>query len=332
MTLEQSILNVMGRALWDPNPTTTELQSLQLAEALGYPSGWRVVRTQEADGRFVDRIHSSSDPGGDTWFNHAGAMEAAAVWDDPAVCDQTPFAFKGGHLLPLKARFEIGDKVQVLYENEWWDAKILRRKEYPGIFKYQVFYPSDSSRQSGIEEYLIRPREEEVDPEQVAATLGFGEQWKAYSMGSNRWKIVSPDGETFKSKKAALDYLAAAAKAAADEGDPPWRTVDHEYLGRRVRWTFQHKATARRTIDLEQIGTVTGWISETDKDKEGQPGFVSDKTGLPAKLFHITFDEDTQHPYHSHLLTEQDLEEWELIENLIPESDESPASKKQRTS
>lgn len=330
MNLEQSVLNMMGKALWDPNPTTTELQSLHLAEALGYPTGWRVVRSLE-DGLLFDRIYSSSEPGGDMWFNHAGAMEAAALWEDSTKCDQTPFAFKGGHLLPLQPRFDVGDKVQVLYEDEWWDAKILRRKEYPGIFKYQVFYSSDTSRQSGVEENLIRPRETEVDPEQVAATLGFGEQWKAYSLGSNRWKIVSPDGETFKSKKAALDAIATAAKAAAEEGDPPWRTVDHEYLGRRVRWAFQHRTSARRTVDLEQIGTVTGWISETDTDKDGQPGFVSDKTGMPAKLFHVTFDEDPQHIYHSHLLTEQDMEEWEVVENLIPEGDESPMIKKQRT-
>jgi hypothetical protein len=329
MASEQSVLNVMGRALWDPNPTRTDLQSRQLAAALGYPSPWRVVRSID-DGHLVDRIYSGKPGSGcDTWFNHAGAMEAATLWDDPTICDQTPFAFKGGHLLPMLPLFDKGDKVQVLYEGEWWDAKIWRRKEYPGLFKYQVFYPSDSSKQSGVEEHLIRHRPAVVDPEHIASTLGFGEKWKAYSIGSNRWKIISPDGEIFKSKKAALDAITAATKAAADEGDPPWRTDDNEYLGMRVRLVTQHKASAR-TVDLEQIGMVTGWISETDKDKDGRPGFVSEKTGMPAKLYHVTFNVDPHHTYFCHLLTDQDLEEWELLENLISDSDGSPALKKQR--
>ena len=333
MASEQSVLNVMGRALWDPHPTTTDLQSRQLAAALGYPSQWRVVRSIDNDtGHIFDRIYSNKPGSGcDTWFNHAGAMAAAAKWDDPELCNQTPFAFKGGHLLPLQPLYEVGDKVQVLYEKQWWDAKILRRKEYPGIFKYQVLYPSDTSKQSGVEEYLIRPRpitDDTIDPEHVASTIGFEKGWKAYSIGHNRWKIVSPDGEVFKSKKAALDAIAAKTQASMDEGDPPWRTTDNEYLGRRVRWITKHNASARRVVDLEQIGTVSGWISETDTDKDGQPGFVSELTGSPAKLYHITFNEDRNHTYFSHMLVEQDMEEWELLENIIPEDEVVPPPNK----
>jgi hypothetical protein len=49
-----------------------------------------------------------------------------------------------------------------------------------------------------------------------------------------------------------------------------------------------------------------GWISETDVDSEGNPGFVSSTTDKPAKLFHAVFDE-----------FEQDFEEWELEECLL---------------
>jgi hypothetical protein len=338
MACEQSVLNVMGRALWDPNPTKTDRQARQLAAALGYPSRWRVVRSIEPDnGHLVDRIYSNKPGTGcDTWFNHAGAMAAAMHWNDPEQCNQTPYAFKGGHLLPLQPAYEVGDKVQVLYEEQWWDAKILRRKEHPGIFKYQVLYPADTSKQSGVEEYLIRPRPttDMIDPELVASTLGLEKGWKAYSAGYNRWKITSPDGEIYKSKKAALDAIAAKSQAAIDEGDPPWRTTDSEYLGRQVKWVTKYNASARRVVDLEQVGTVTGWISETDTDKDGQPGFVSDLTGKPAKLYHIRFNEDVKHVYFSHLLLEQDLEEWELLQNLIPEAevtDSSPPTKKLKT-
>jgi hypothetical protein len=328
MASEQSVLNVMGRALWDANPTKTDLQSRQLAAALGYPLKWRVVRSiDEHNGHLVDRIYSDKPGTGcDTWFNHASAMAAATKWDDPELCNQTPHAFNGGHLLPLQPLYDIGDKVQVLYEDEWWDAKILRRKEYPGIFKYQVLYPADTSKQSGVEEYLIRTRpvtddNHGIDPEQVASTLGFDKGWKAYSAGHNRWKVISPDGVTYKSKKAALDAMMEANKTSLDEGDPPWRTTDNIYLGRRVKWITKYNASARRTVDLVQIGTVVGWISESDTDKDGQPGFISEQTGKPAKLYHVTFDIDRNHTYFQYMLPEQDMEEWELLQNLL--SDEA---------
>lgn len=324
MSSEQSVLNVMGKALWDPKPTATDLQSRQLAAALGYPSPWRVARSLE-NGHLIDRIYSGEPGSGcDTWFNHAGAMEAAAAWE---ASDQTPFAFRGGHLLPLQPLFDKGDKVQVLYEDAWWDAKILRKQQYPGIFKYQVIYGTDSSKQSGVEEFLIRHRPTVVDPEITAAAQGFGEGWMAYSVGNNKWKIVSPSGESFKSKKAALEAFHAENKVAADEGDPPWRTVDNEYLGKRVKWVTHHKASARRTVALEQIGTAIGWISETDVDKEGNPGFVSDQTGKPARLYHVKFEEDPHHAFSSHMLSEQDLEEWELKQCLILDDDVHPAKK-----
>lgn len=81
-------------------------------------------------------------------------------------------------------------------------------------------------------------------------------------------------------------------------------------------------------------GTVVGWISETDIDSAGEPGFVSDKTGKPACLFHVTFPEDNHHQYASLLIQSQDLEEYELLEVLIPANDEEesmePPKKKSR--
>ena len=82
-----------------------------------------------------------------------------------------------------------------------------------------------------------------------------------------------------------------------DEGDPPWRTTGHEYLLREVRWTPPEDG------GVEVVGTVTGWISETDVDSEGNPGFLCSKTGNPARLYHVVFDD-----------FEQDFEEWELEE------------------
>jgi hypothetical protein len=77
-----------------------------------------------------------------------------------------------------------------------------------------------------------------------------------------------------------------------DEGDPPWRTNGHEYISRSIRYN-------------NKIGKVVGWISDTDVDSEGNPGFVG-STGEAACLFHAIFRD-----------FRQDFEEWELIECLI---------------
>ncbi|GAX14255.1 hypothetical protein FisN_1Hh450 [Fistulifera solaris] len=450
MASDQTVLNIMGHALWAAKPTPTDLRAQQLAAALGYPAGWRVVRTmeemeynetvvrkeneetsptemnvasQEAEpgnsqikkedvradedkgdtvpatekdstikfdvndneratshvdesskpvqgrkesiardeptstsdipavqtqpGRMVkvivDRIYAGK-PGTDCdmWYHHAAATRAALIWmekeaihEDPEQSGPapTPFDFKGGHMLPRSARFDVGDKVEVLYEGEWWDAKILRRNEHKvDGFRYQVFYSSDSSKQSGVAESSIRPRMNDEDPHKTAASNGFDETWQAFSQGGNRWKIIGPDGTVYKSKKAALQAFNnksdKPSKDSLTEEDPPWRTVGSEYLGKFVRWVTEHKASARRKVAVEQIGEVVGWISETDVDKAGEPGFVSEKTGKPASLYHVVFnDEPTHHPYASVLIEFVDLEEYELKECILSEEEYRPNKK-----
>ena len=56
MASEQTVLNCMGKALFDPHPTGTDLRARQLAAALGYPVDWRVVRTLEK----VPVVHKNS--------------------------------------------------------------------------------------------------------------------------------------------------------------------------------------------------------------------------------------------------------------------------------
>jgi len=75
--------------------------------------------------------------------------------------------------------------------------------------------------------------------------------------------------------------------------------------------------------------------SATDVDSSGEPGFVSDKTGKPAALYHVEFPEDLNHPYANLLVQSQDLEEYELLNCLLPEEEVgaaglSPARKKAR--
>ena len=87
-----------------------------------------------------------------------------------------------------------------------------------------------------------------------------------------------------------------------EDGDPPWRTSDHKYLGRRVEYVFPDGLVGK--------GTCTGWISDKDVDKENNPGFVSERTNQPACLFHVTMDVDCP-------VSAQDFEDFEMEEILV---------------
>lgn len=93
--------------------------------------------------------------------------------------------------------------------------------------------------------------------------------------------------------------LGGKDRIRVDEGDPPWRTGGHDFLSRRVRWTPTNRNAGLKREPA--VGTVMGWISETDVDSKGNPGFVSNKLGKPASLFRVLFDD-----------FEQDFEEFEL--------------------
>ena len=353
MASEQAVLDVFTRALWDPSPTEgSDLKARQLAAAMGYPPTFRVVRTVEidsvinAEGKkepkcIVDRIYSGKpDSGCDMWYHHEEAMKAAEAWPVDKITfneeeeeveqeeeeEPSPHHFQGGHMLPRQPLFSKGDKVQVMYEGNWWDATILKRKQNAadGSYKYQVHYPADGSKQSGIEEELIRPRAEAPDPKKVAKELGFGDGWEVVVHGKNRYKIKSPDGERFTGLKSALAEYKKQLEAA---GDPPWRKNGSDYLGRRVTYTVQHKPSSRRTIDVSQRGTVVGWIRDTDVDRAGEPGFISERTGKPASLYHVDFEGDQHHhPYASLMIKSQDFEEYELLEILDEEVAAAPAA------
>jgi hypothetical protein len=187
------------------------------------------------------------------------------------------------------------------------------------------------SKNKKVKEVVIE--ELTLDEIALAAELGLPEGWgaskKERKRGDYKWTFKAPDGSTFDSKKKAFDHAGLKSETKSggrgrkrkapevqeeeveeevivDEGDPPWRTADHPFLNRRVRWT-----PPADNVDLPHesvVGTVLGWISETDVDSEGNPGFESSRTGQPAPLFHVVFDD-----------FEQDFEEWELEEIFVDE-------------
>jgi hypothetical protein len=278
------------------------LQEKQLAYALGYPMDWRVERTvtystgehnyhKKGVPVIRDRIHAVGGKKNKTkfmWLNHEAAQKAAllyqqegtltpaAVTDDNNNKNTTSTSTTGSHLLPPTPLYKKGDVVQVLYENKWFEATVTKRKKKDDEFYYGVYYGLDGTQQDDIPEDEVRPGE---DPSELAVSLGFPSDWMASRKGS-RYVITSPDGQIFSSKKAAMDKLhqlrgvtkkkenkTSTTKDVNPEDDPPWRETGHELIGRQIMYTTMYKASATRCINIEQVGTIAGYIHANDKDK-----------------------------------------------------------------
>uniref|UniRef100_A0A7S0Y6B8 Uncharacterized protein n=2 Tax=Pseudo-nitzschia delicatissima TaxID=44447 RepID=A0A7S0Y6B8_9STRA len=360
--LPPTISQIYAKAMFDPRPTKTIISQKQLAYALGYPMDWRVERTvMIEDGKKIiqDRIHALGGKKNQTkymWLHHEAAQKAALLFEKEGTLDPTAIEDgntngnnkekeTGSHLLPPIARFRKGEVVQVKYEDKWWAATITKRpkKKNDDEFYYSVVYHGDSATQDDIAEEDLRTGE---DPSELAVALGFDATWSASRRGT-RFVIQAPCGKTFPSKKAALKHFRdltagdsakgkkrkASEKEKEDAGDPPWRRDGHDFIGRKMVWTFQHKASARRQITIEQVGFIEGYIDKADTDKEGNPGYVSEKTGKPASLFHVVFEDNPGHPYAQYLLDHTDVEEFEILENLLPPEEpkaKTPTSSKKR--
>lgn len=227
--------------------------------------------------------------------------------------------------------------------------KPKKKKKIQTKLKFKVGGDAKKKKETPKKTKIVTSKKKpKLEPEadlssfELAKEIGLPEGWTA-KVGSNKqYTIKSPDGKKrFTSKRAALAFVEGVDKPAeeiidqksenkatneviiqklTEEEDPPWRKTDHKHLGKRIKY----KIVLHDGQELLQLGTVIGWIDESDKDKEGNPGFISEKTGNPAALFHVRFDEVKIFPqYHHHLLQSQDLEEYELLECLIDEKEET---------
>lgn len=179
---------------------------------------------------------------------------------------------------------------------------------------------------------------------QLAAKMGLPEGWAVNVKPNSKFTFRSPDGDMrFTSKKAVFEHLGlplpkhgqnlfsdddnddydddsddvkVTTKSTKnnegkdpmpiEDGDPPWRTSGHKYLGRRVEYNFPDGVVGN--------GTCTGWISEMDVDKDNNPGFVSERTNEPACLFHVTMDSDCP-------VASQDFEGYEMEDIMVDEEE-----------
>ena len=91
-----------------------------------------------------------------------------------------------------------------------------------------------------------------------------------------------------------------AGAVAQHEDEPQWRATGSAWIGRRVRRTYLDKTPdAPRSVD----GTVTSWVRAEDSN------YVSEKTGLPAALWMVKYDDAA--------IGEEELEASEVEEALL---------------
>lgn len=189
------------------------------------------------------------------------------------------------------------------------------KKKKPGRPKGSGPTKATTTKKSPHKKQPGKPKKKvEYKSEELAAAkeIGLPRGWAVIREGDYSSIMKDPDGKSYKTKKAAFaaagvttgassstSLTAAVGKkrkveeAAVDEGDPPWRTSGNEFLSRQIKYEGV-------------IGKVVGWISETDVDSNGEPGFLSSDTGKPARLYHAVFDD-----------FDQDFEEFELEECLV---------------
>jgi len=183
--------------------------------------------------------------------------------------------------------------------------------------RYQIHSPQGEYYQSKydvLEMLGIPPPPLESDEDSdasLAQSWGLPGGWKAYKVAKQRYSITSPKGKRYRSKLRVLNMFGLKWNRSntkknyvrahrEQEGDPPWRTEEHEFLERIVRYN---------TGDEVQKGKVTGWLDSQDLDSNRNPAFVSERTGKPATLFHINFAKGD--------VLFVDLEEHELMECLL---------------
>ena len=148
----------------------------------------------------------------------------------------------------------------------------------------------------------------------MASKMGLPDGWTTTVEKNGTYKFTGPDGDPIiKSKRSLISYfgfnpelkLKTLPIPITHDGDPKWRTSDNFYLG--VRLLFSPNNSEENINGCR--GTVSGWISKNDKDKDGKPGYESVVTGKKeaSDLYHIVYDSSEEFV---------DLEEYEIKEIL----------------
>jgi hypothetical protein len=215
-------------------PTSSPESERILADILGYPKSWHVVRVVN-DGSFFDTIYAGDPKTADTYYNHIAAMDAAVKWREG---ESTPYDDNGGQMLPVPT-FELseGDMVEVYYEPDrtWYKAKITKVVHYKDDVRYSVRYTQDRSTQSNICIDMIR-------------LIEGGTKSKSKA-GSKKAKASTATKKGTTKRKKAQDSGTNEKKKSKPEFIPSFKDLElAATMGLPEGWSASMKSASRYTI------------------------------------------------------------------------------------
>jgi len=291
-----------GTALNAYKPTTTPESELLLAKSLGYPSGWRVVRTvphpalldvpksevtslvshktDQARSRIFthfDVIYTSSDGAADWYYNHSSAMQAALDFVDDKY---TGFGGKG-HGLKEQPLYVKDDLVNVQFEGTWYAAVCTGFKRYDDEIRYSVLYKVDGAHQTNISKELMMKATQKSQKRLIASTSSPKKSTKKSTSSAKKKtnsKFKSSFLRTLSNKE--IKLLAANGKK---HGFPKGWLLNEKKDNRYSIWSPCGSQSYRsKTAAFEAAGVTNGGvvgiasgieseIEESDKDVKPPP-------------------------------------------------------------
>lgn len=299
---------------------------------------------------YCDRIYAGDPSTGvDLYYNHSAALSAAMSYIPGESSGYEKKGGQMLPRKPKFKVNEVVE-VLYEDDGKWYQATIQKSKIFVDDIRYSVHYEDEDATQNNISEDLIRKSDGTITTSSSSTSTPKEKKKRGRKPGSKNKKkrakksisdaveMTSPrkrkkptrlEDEQLaerKESKTSSNYYnkrrkiqrgrsansgfglppeeIARLRQKGEEGDPAWRRSDHSYLNQSVRYVSEDNP------GKYQIGTITGWLSETDVDSNGDPAFISEISNVPAKLFHITFK-----PSQGDVLF-VDLEEWEVQELL----------------
>lgn len=254
--------------------TTDATSERRLARALGYPKTWHVVRglvpnpsIQNGGGAVLvqDRIFAG-DPAqnADLYCNHGAAFGASLRWDDD---ESTPYDDNGGHMLTKEPRYASGRMVQVLFDDEWYDATVTKVQRKEGDVKYSIIYTADNTYQNNVTEDEMREKPTSQKKKKKQQKMVQKAAPAPKSTSKSRRKAAGGDNDAAGSEQSDLDL-------AADMGFPAGWSVSEKKNsnfviyspGRKKRFTSKRSAYEAAGLEMPPSSKKARIIAYAEED------------------------------------------------------------------
>jgi len=295
-------------------PTTTPESELALATSLGYPEGWRVIRTVPHPGvneigavdlmgavetylrphfpvsvtnmdlrrrifTHRDIIRTSGKAGADVFYNHAAAMEKALDFIDGSYG-----GFGKGQELKEKPLYVKGEEVRVNFEGRWYAAVCTGYRRYDDEIRYSVIYKIDNAKQTGISKDLImKPPIKSKKKPMLLSPIGSISKKKVSNKTKGRHTPqLSPPPTKFKSQflsSLTKKELNQFAKAAKNHGFPQGWLVHAKKENRYKIWGPDGTSYGGKGVALKALRDMEEGDALLDEEKEEKEEEIKGESG-----------------------------------------------------